>query len=337
MSNQQLGINSHFTAGFTEGAQIPFTGVASGVEAITAGYAQDTAAVAGGRGVTASQLAPWENYDFAFNCRSNAVLDAVMRESFGARWYCTWAPEGRLVGQSGNTFEAVIQPVLTFGWESDVVFWGNTIMVDGVPVAAPLSVEIPRPFDAPKSYLTSQCDFYFGNEDGLVALQTNDRASLQSDLVLTSANVLSEVKAKLVAGVNGMARDVIEVGFSVGVTVLIDDETAKLATLREGVFVIRRRDANYGYAIPASLDTRPLESPSQGVNTLALNFTQSVPGVPVGGVPVTAGNNLDATAAQPGYVVDPTALSVTAVIAATPITGDAFGIHGVPILGEGVR
>ena len=207
-------------------------------------------------------------------------------------------------------------------------------MVDGVPVVSPLSADIVRDVDAMDSYASSQARFYFGSETELVDLTK----SIRGDVALSSTSTLqSDRRVRVSAGVNGMVADCIGVAFSTSFPVLVNDETAKLAGTRKGYFVIRRLDAEYGYAVPMILTGRPLESPSGGQLGLSLSFTQSPQGVPVGGTPVETGNDLDATESRPGYIVNVDGESITKADSSTAVPSSGFGIAGAPIIGEAVE
>ena len=257
MSNQILGVNSNLLLGLTSGNKVNFTGVASGAESIEEAWSQDSSDVAGGRGVIASQPGRFLDLQFTHGCRSNAALDAVMREAFGARLYGTWASQGGASGSPSNLFEAVAQPTLTFGYQSNVVSWTNTLYVDGNPVVEPLSSAIVRPTEAVSSFLTSQCDFYFGTTSQIATLN----GALRGDVSLASSTTVVRDRANITAGVDNMTADGIGVGFTVSATLVLTTESRSLLSLSEGIFVVHRRDANYAYGIPCWIQARPLSSP----------------------------------------------------------------------------
>ena len=230
MSNQILGVNSNLLLGVTSGNKVNFTGVASGAEAIEEAWTQDSSDVAGGRGITASQPGRFLDLQFTHGCRSNALLDPVMRAAFGGRLYGTWASQGGASGSPSNVFDAVAEPTLTFGYESDVVSWANTLYVDGNPTIEPLAETVTRPTEATPSYLTSQCDFYFGDTSNVVNL----KGALRGDVVLASTTNLVRDRANLTDGVDNMTADGIGVGFTINATLVLTTETRVLQSLTQG-------------------------------------------------------------------------------------------------------
>ena len=207
-------------------------------------------------------------------------------------------------------------------------------MVDGVPVVSPLSADIVRDVDVVESYKMSQTKFYFGNDTELIDLSP----SVRGDIALNSTSTLQgDRRVRVSTGINGMVADCIGVTFNTSFPVLVNDDTAKLAGTRTGVFVIHREDALYAYAIPMILTGRPLNSPSGGILGMNLSFTQALTSVPVGNTPTGAGNNLDATTSNRGYIVDVTGESITAVSASTAVPTGGFGVAGPAIIGEAVQ
>ena len=333
MSNQVLGVNSHLVLNHAGEDPVVFTGVASGADSITNPKSLDSADVAGGRGITASQPGRFIDETFTHNCRSNSMLDPVMNRSFGARLEGTWAERGGASGLDAYTFEAVCTPTLTFGFQSNVVSWANTLTLDGASVKGTLASAIVRPTVAQKSYASSMCDFYFGNEDFLVNL----RPDLRGDVVLTSSSNIVRDRRDETEGIDGMTADCIGVGFTMGFPLALSEDSDKIQMGVEGIFVVRRRDAEYGYAIPCWVPSEPVTSPAAGVVTKAVSLSQLPNGAPVGGEPSTSGT-LTIPSGVEGYIVDVSGETVERVTedTAVPASG-GFGISGAPILGEALR
>ena len=335
MSTQQLGVNSHLLLGPTPVNKTSFTGYASGADAITAGFSQSAAATAGGRGIGGSQPAPWETYDFGLGCRSNPRHDPILRAAWAARLYGTWAGRGGQTGKPSSEFEAVTTPALTFGYETDIVSWALALAVDGKPARAPLPAALDRPTEAERSYLMSQCEFWFGTNATLLARLTN---SLRGDFALGCNATITRDKVRSSTGSNGITADGIKVELTASTTVVLDAETDKLASMVAGILVIHRVDADWGYAIPAWISARPVTSPGEGVITMAVTFNQLTAGSPINSQPTPGGDALDVPAdGGEGYIVDPNGGILTRVTADTPVPAGGFGFAGLPIAGEAVQ
>ena len=333
MSNQILGINTHLLLNHTGESPVSFTGVASGADSITNPKSLDSADVAGGRGITASQPGRFIDQTFAHGCRSNEQLDPVMNRSFGARLECLYAERGGSIGSTTHAFEAVCQPTLTFGFQSNVVSWTNTLTIDGTPVVGTTTSAIPRVTDAVESYKTSECDFYFGNAGLLI----NFRPELRSDVVLSSTSNIVRDRADITPDIDGMTADCIGVGFSISATFALSENTDKLSVGTRGIFVVRRKDANYGYAIPCWIASEPVTSAAAGVVTKAVSFSQLPAGVPVGSS-IAGEGSLSVPVGNEGNIVDVTGSTINRVRAGDHnVPADGFAVQGAPILGEAVK
>jgi len=128
MSTVVLGKNS-----VLEINDVAFTGVAAGTDNITAGDAQDTRQIPGGRGAKVFEFAPHATYDFSFACDSNVVHDQQLRAANGQRLRYAWYPEGKTSGRIRFTGSAVATVSLGGDVTSDAMRWTVTLAVDGTP------------------------------------------------------------------------------------------------------------------------------------------------------------------------------------------------------------
>ena len=325
-----LSKESVLLLGRTAGNKRNFTGRAQGTANISDTQTITARPIPGGRGITANQMDKFTTNDFSITTDSNAVHDAVLRDAFGHRGYFDWYPENAKNGKPKFVGEAVLSPVLSFDTAADAVTWAVGLAADGEPVRTTLNadVAVPATFPTP-AFKVTQCDFLFGTATVKADLLSEMTGSLSFTPTLTTfrRRILSSADRV------GLTAQNASVGFAISGTFNLGPETAKVLQQRVGNFVIRRKDANFGYAMPVGVTGRPITSGADATAvTLSLTFTQLAPGFPVGSVPITAAGALAVPAGENAYVVG--ANGITRHDANTNVPANGFAIVGLPMAGE---
>ena len=325
MSNVVLGAKSRLLVGQTAASRVDFTGVASGVDNITAGESQDTVPIPGGRGVLASQLGTARTHDFAFGAGSNARHDAVLRDANGQRLYGLWQPEGHGMGLQQFTFEMVAQVSLAGALSTDLMSWAVAAQVDGTPTAA-ASAEQDRELDTPGNYRLTQCGIYIGDATSRADLL----GSLDSSFSLSGQTAVDRRRIGSPAG-TGMTADATSCGLAASMPLRYTAEAKKLLANRTGFFFLARHDAEYAYAFPAIITAVPVQSPSTGAVLITAAIVQATVGAAVMG-DLKNDESVTVGSGEQGYKVDGN--GITRHTADFTVGADEYGVVGEPTVAE---
>ena len=255
------------------------------------------------RGSSASQPSPYRTLDFSTTCPSDSRHDAVFRDLPTSLFYKSLR-RGSGAGASRKQQTGQGAAVLTLQLpDAEIAMWELALAADGSPTEANATAVTEPPATA--AYMGSEVDWLFGGSDWLATLRTAARGG--------SISVVAEpVRENLLEDGDPpyyTRADIVRRALSATLTVVFRDsaadEAAKLLTRNEGVLVVRRRDAAYGYAFPAVHAGVSPSAPNTGAATADLEFSQSSAGYGTMGVPVVGGAGVtqSVSASQVGYLV----------------------------------
>lgn len=331
MSANRLGLTSILLMGRAANNKVNVTGVATGTESVSFSETQDTREIPGGRGVTATQLGSHSGITSSVASDSNPVHDPVFRDANGRRRFFTFLPTGSGAGKPSVIGEMVTVASLTMDLDSGACTWAWDFTVDGKPTRAAQNpaINVPAQTTPTESYKTGECDFYFGGSDFLIPL----REDISGAVALTGSAIVLQ-RRRLVADATHayMTADGLSCSFAVSIPVFdsaLQDKLYGDDRKRQGFFVIRRKDAEWVYAMPAVLPTLAEEYPSADAITKTLDFSQAPGGNMVMGAPRAAGN-VPVAAGQELYIVDIAGNRITRNTANAAVPANGFGVVGVP-------
>ena len=176
-------------------------------------------------------------------------------------------------------------------------------------------------------YRASQCEIYVGDSRTKADLI----GSLDGSLVLTGAVETDRRRVIGAGGTIGLTADGVSCGFSATLALRYTEESKKLLTLVDGIMMIVRRDANYGYGFPCVVSAIPITSAAGGIVGINATFTQSVGGNAVSGALRTSTAALGS--GQEGYATTSNGISRSASGNLTVSNGQV-GVAGTPIVAE---
>ena len=180
----------------------------------------------------------------------------------------------------------------------------------------------------PDSYRATQADFCVGTSSAKADLI----GSLDGPLVLTGTVETDRRRVIGSGGTIGLTADGVNCGFTATASLRYTSESKKLLSMVDAVCVIRRRDADWAYAVPVVVSAVPVTSAAGAIVSIALTLTQSAEGGAVSGKPATSGSQ-SLTSGQEGYVVS--AGKVERRTATFTVAANSWAVSGDPIVAEG--
>ena len=131
MSNVVLGKRSRLALGLTAAAKTSLAAPGEGISDISHDHRRDTAATAGGRGVSGVRPGKFATEALTFGAESNRIHDRVLAGAWGQRGYIDLWPTGSAGPKlSGSGPISVLS--LTLSLDNDSVAWSVQMAVDGL-------------------------------------------------------------------------------------------------------------------------------------------------------------------------------------------------------------
>lgn len=278
------------------------------------------------RGQVVQQLGAFVTRAHAATCPSDAYHDAIFRE-MPHRLYFDAMKRGAGSARTMDSGEGTCS--LTLNLPSGApASWSVGVQVDG-SVASSAAPTTPDAIAVTQQYTEEQCSYYFGDGSDLIDLTDHS----QGGTVVCSTQAV-QTNRRTGLGVQGTASDAVAKGLSATLNITEDDVANgvldQLIDMQTGIFVVRRHDAGYGYAFPASVADLSLNASVSAVATIALNFAQAPGGKAVAGSVASSGS-LAPSSGEEGYIVDVTGTDITRVTSSTTIPTNGFGIKGSPL------
>ena len=299
---------------------VEVTGIGYGIDNITRNQSIDYRELPGGTGITTGQRGRFVAHDFAFSCISNSIQDPLLRAAHGTRQPFQL---DRRPGESDERFtgSSILSVSLAMNPTSDAVSFTVAATVDGDITVGNAGTDNRRPLGL-SAYKAQRCEIYWG---GLLLNPAWQGALQVQGSVATGRSRVQRIGQ----GPIGVTADVTRCGFTASIGLRLGPELAAVLDSPDDSLVIRRRDANYGIALPLVVRSIAEAIPINGVMTQALQFGPSAGQLPVDAVPVASTTTL--TVGQVGYSVNPgTGVTYKDTTGSLAVATGGFAVIGSP-------